>query len=217
MEKSLFPFDRLDTLKDREDDILDLTRPMDGSLTLYTEEGYSDPDFTISEWCSVHEKGFMVSKLVMGTQTGTHIDAPAHFLDGGAKMGSLLPRELMGRYFLIDIDSCNFDESIISSYSDEQFLLIKSCKSKAMLSRGFYEYLLSLDAGIWVVAGECGIINEEPFSFNRGLAMAGKFLVEDIDVSAAEKIISGGYIFAMPLKLMDTAGAPCRVVVLQGN
>lgn len=217
MDKILKLFYKLDELKNSNDGIIDLTRPIDSSLPVYSQPGYSDPPFKISPWCSIGETGFTVSHVTMGTQTGTHIDAPSHFIEGGAKMNSLLPRELMGRYFLIKMEEGSPGETIIGNYSGEQFLFIKSCKGKAMLSRGFYEYLLSLDAGIWVIAGECGIINEEAFSLNRGLALEGKFLIEDLDIIMAERVSSSGYIFAMPLKLVEAGGAPCRVAVIQGN
>ena len=210
-------FKELDELKNSKDGIVDLTRSMDISLPVYSEPGYRDPEFKISTWCSVNERGFMVSQVMMGTQTGTHIDAPAHFLEGGATMNNLNPGELIGRYFLIDMESSGFDESIISKYRREPFLFIKNCGGTAGLTRIFFERLLSLNARIWVTAGECGITGEDIFSFNRGLALMGKFLIEDLDTTAAEKISSGGYIFAMPLKLMDTGGAPCRVAVIQGK
>lgn len=208
--------DEFDRLKNLKDGIIDLTRPMDGSLQVYSMPDYTDPAFKINTWSTISERGFAVSQVIMGTQTGTHIDAPAHFLESGAKMSSLTANELMGRFFLIDTGDSGFDESIISKYNSEPFLFIKSCKEKAMLPRDFFERLLSLNARIWVVAGECGIAAEESFSFNRGLALAGKFLVEDLDPSMADKITSNGYIIAMPLKLMETGGAPCRVVVVRG-
>ena len=217
VDKTFSVFIELDKLKNSKDSIIDLTRSMDSSLEAYSEPGYSDPEFKISEWCSIHDRGFLVSQVMMGTQTGTHIDAPAHFLQGGSKMNSLRPEELMGRYFLIDMDSSSFDESVISDYSGESFLFIKSCRSGAMLSRNFFERLLSLNARIWVIAGECGIINEEKFSFNRGLALMGKFIVEDLEIAMAETITTDGYIFTMPLKLTGTSGAPCRVAVIQSH
>ncbi len=217
VDKTFSLFIDLDKLKNSKDSIIDLTRSMDSSLEVYSEPGYSDPEFKINDWCSIHDRGFLVSQVIMGTQTGTHIDAPAHFIEEGATMNSLIPGDLMGRYFLIDMDNSSFDESVISNYTGESFLFIKSCRSRAMLSRNFFERLLSLNAKVWVTAGECGIINEEEFSFNRGLAFMGKFLVEDLDMNMAAKISKGGYIFAMPLKLMDTGGAPCRVAVIQGK
>lgn len=217
MEREVNIFREFDDLKYCGNGIVDLTRSMDSSLATYSGTGYSDPEFKIKKWCTVNERGFSVSQVMMGTQTGTHIDAPVHFLEDGATMDTLRPDELMGRYFLIDIESSSFDESIISRYTGEPFLFIKSCRSGAAITREFFERLLSLNARVWITAGDFGIEGEEEFSFNRGLAFLGKFLVEDLDMAMAETITSDGYIFAMPLKLTGTSGAPCRVAVIQGG
>ena len=60
-------------------EIIDLTRKLDESLSIYSGGGYSDPPLQVEAWCTIAEQGFKVSRLSMGTQTGTHIDAPAHF------------------------------------------------------------------------------------------------------------------------------------------
>ncbi len=60
-------------------EIIDLTRKLDESLSIYSGGGYSDPPLLVESWCAIEEQGFKVSRLSMGTQTGTHIDAPAHF------------------------------------------------------------------------------------------------------------------------------------------
>ena len=59
-------------------EILDLTKSLDQNLSIYIEGAYSDPPLQIETWCTIHEQGYKVSRLSMGTQTGTHIDAPAH-------------------------------------------------------------------------------------------------------------------------------------------
>jgi kynurenine formamidase len=217
MNKAVNIFRELDNFKYRGNGIVDLTRSMDSTLAIYTGPGYSDPEFKINRWCTVGEKGFSVSQVMMGTQTGTHIDAPAHFMEGGATLDTLRPDELMGRYFLVDLESSSFDESIISSYTGESFLFVKSCRSRATITRDFFERLLSLNARVWVTAGEFGIEGEEDFSFNRSLALMGKFLVEDLEIAMAETITTDGYIFTMPLKLTGTSGAPCRVAVIQSG
>src|SRR5262245_50265566 len=46
---------------------------------------------------------FNVSRLTTGTQAGTHVDAPAHFVEGGATV-DLLPLEiLMGKARVLDV------------------------------------------------------------------------------------------------------------------
>ena len=59
--------------------VLDLSKPLDSAIEIYSDGSYRDPPFEVSEWCSVESQGYRVSAVRLGTQTGTHIDAPAHF------------------------------------------------------------------------------------------------------------------------------------------
>lgn len=201
-------------LQNRNDSFIDLTRPLDDSLEIYSSEGYSDPELEIKTWCSYMEKGFRVSRIMMGTQTGTHIDAPAHFIEGGAFVNNLQTSDLMGRYYYIDAATGRFDKDTVSGFRDEPFLFIRGGRGATELTEKFFMLLLDLSAKIWITAGEFTIKEKPGFYFNRKLAEKGKFLVEDIDMNAAETVTGNGYAFALPLKLMDTPGAPCRLIVL---
>src|SRR5262245_13029800 len=44
-----------------------------------------------------------VSRLIMGTHTGTHVDAPRHFFDDGAGTDTLDLELLIGRARVVDI------------------------------------------------------------------------------------------------------------------
>ena len=44
-----------------------------------------------------------VSKLVMGTHTGTHVDAPKHFFDDGAGVDALPLDLLLGRARVVEV------------------------------------------------------------------------------------------------------------------
>ncbi len=109
--------------------VIDLTKPVDGSLAIYRSGEYSDPPFRCSEWCSVEAQGYRVSRLELGTQTGTHIDAPAHFLPGGATLESLPVDRLMGAYFLVDLpDCCGADslQRLSAGYRQEPILFLRT-------------------------------------------------------------------------------------------
>ena len=65
---------------------IDLTRPMNAGMEIYSTGAYADPPFRAEPWCDLSEAGFAVWHLQMGTQTGTHIDAPSHFVQGAATL-----------------------------------------------------------------------------------------------------------------------------------
>lgn len=197
--------------------VLDLTRRMDAGLTIYADEGYSDPPFESADWCTVASHGFRVSALKLGTQTGTHIDAPAHFDAAGATLDALPVDRLLGRYFLVELGARSDARSIIDAcraFADEAILFVRTPRDPARLDRPGLDRLLALPPRVWVVDGAIEIAGP-PLEFHRLIAAAGIYLVEDLDRDAARAVRAGGEIVALPLALVGTSGAPCRVIVRQ--
>jgi len=59
--------------------IIDLTAPMfDGASTMPM-----DPKLSISRHCTLNTLGYNLSRVIMSTHQGTHLDAPKHFFDKG--------------------------------------------------------------------------------------------------------------------------------------
>ena len=196
---------------------LDLTKPLDENLTIYAEGDYADPPFECRDWAGIDRHGFRVSRLVLGTQTGTHMDAPAHFLDGGATLDALPVDRMMGRYVLLDLPAKASPEeldNLLMTYRDQTILFLRTPQEGvAFLSRPAMERLLALPPAVWVLAGEIEVSESEPLEFHRLLARAGKYLVEDLDPQTVLEVEPGGEIFLLPLRLTGTSGAPCRAVV----
>ncbi len=113
-------------------EIIDLTKALDENLYIYSDGTYSDPPLLIEDWCSVQSQGYKVSRVSLGTQCGTHIDAPSHFLEGGADLGALPVDAMMGKYFLLDPET----PSAISEYHGEPILFLKSSASIEIQKNG---------------------------------------------------------------------------------
>ncbi len=207
-------FTELEKLKNEKGRVIDLTKKIDSSLPVYSEPGYSDPALKIREWCTVEEKGFSVSEITFGTQTGTHIDAPSHFVHEGAGIGSLDSTDMFGRYFYIDLNRLNDPADVTSSYNNESVIFLNACSGKAVITDQFFAALLSLKAKLWVLAGECEVSGRENFYFHKKLLSSGRYLVEDLDLDSAKIINRNGFIIALPLRLTDVSGSPCRVLAV---
>jgi len=195
-------------------EIIDLTKPLDKNLYIYSDGTYSDPPLQIEDWCSVQGQGYKVSQLSMGTQCGTHIDAPSHFMEGGAGLGALPVEALIGKYFLLDLDEILRSGETRFDYRGEPILFLKS-SGGIEISEMVFNSLLELRCRVWVIVYDIQVSGRDIFYFNRALAETGKYLVENVEETAAMRVKSGGEIFALPLKLVSTSGAPCRVVVRQ--
>lgn len=69
--------------------VIDLSHPLVDGMPVYP----GDPLVGIEPATTVGEHGYNVLHLRMGSQSGTHVDAPYHFLDEGARIDEL-PLEL---------------------------------------------------------------------------------------------------------------------------
>jgi len=207
-------FIELEKLKNEKGRVIDLSKKIDSAIEIFSKENYSDPALKITTWCTVEEQGYRVSEIHMGTQTGTHIDAPSHFINGGANLESLSPSDMIGRYLYIDLNSSPDDRDITEIYNSEPAIFLSACKEKSIITDKFFDSLLSLGAKLWVLAGECEISGREEFYFYKKLLSSGKFLVEDLDIGSAGIIDRNGFIIALPLKLVGVSGSPCRVMVM---
>ena len=197
--------------------IIDLTRVLDEYLPVYADDQYQDPDYVTETWCTVETQGYWVSKLSLGTQTGTHIDAPAHFKAGGETLDTLPVQQLLGRYFLIDLNRIVPNRSIgdlLKDFSNEKILFLQS-SGEAEISAVQLEQLCSLTAKVWVLVGTVEVRDKRPLYFHRHIAERGVFLIEDLDSDAAQTVEPGGELIALPLRLSGLSGSPCRVLVLQ--
>ncbi|HLZ19740.1 MAG TPA: cyclase family protein, partial [Smithellaceae bacterium] len=109
--------------------IIDLTKPLDSTFIPFSSGEYTDPPLEISEWGAISNEGFRVSRLSMGTQTGTHIDAPAHFVEGGAMLETLSPDQLFGSFFLVDLPDRSSSTDVanrFAAYRQEQIIFLRT-------------------------------------------------------------------------------------------
>lgn len=197
-------------------DYIDLTLPLNERTEIYRDGSYQDPPFSCTSWSSLATDGFLVSQISMGTQSGTHIDAPSHFLAGAPTLDSLPVDQLIGNYFLLDLNDHPDTAEIqgrLKFYAGEQFLLLRiSGNTACTLSDKALLMMLALPNPVLVLAGEVRIDATEPLALYHHLAASGKFLVENLDRLAAESLPEQGELFIAPLRLTGTSGSPCRVI-----
>ena len=193
---------------------IDLTKRLNASLTIYKDDDYEDPPFETKPWAKIDQQGYNVDQILLGTQTGTHIDAPLHFHKEGVSIEAIEPNDLIGDYYLIDFDSPNFNElSSLVNYKKQKIIFLKSIDNVFIISSEFLESLISIRSKLWILAGDVEIQNKPPFYFNQEIAKAGIFLVEDLDKEACKNLPLKGKIIALPLNLEGVSGAPCRIIL----
>src|SRR5512134_2494705 len=80
--------------------LLDVTVPLRHGIPTFP----GNPEFALEPVKRIADGGSSnVSRLVMGTHTGTHVDAPRHFFDGAMSVDALPLDLLLGRARVIEI------------------------------------------------------------------------------------------------------------------
>lgn len=79
--------------------VVDLSHPVDDSTPVYP----GDPEPAFTPATTIAEHGYNVLHVRMGSQTGTHLDAPYHFLADGARVEDLDPALLCAPGVIVDV------------------------------------------------------------------------------------------------------------------
>lgn len=173
-----------------------------------------------------------VSRLDLGTHTGTHCDPPRHFLDGGRTVDQLDLAVLLGPALLLDltavrgaIGAADLDAAGVPPGVER--LLLKTANSRrwAAGSTTFDQDFVGVapDGARWLVEHRVRLVGIDALSIERfdttpdypvhhALLGAGIVVVEGLDFSRVE---AGRYTFLfLPLKIADGDGAPGRAVLV---
>ncbi|WP_165390713.1 cyclase family protein [Pseudoduganella lutea] len=195
-------------------DWIDLTRKLDQDLWIYQEDGYADPPLAIERWAERATEGFEVWRLALGTQTGTHIDAPCHFADGGATLDALPAGACVGTYRLVTAEDLA-DPDVRFDWTGESHVLLDA-RTPHPAATAAIDAMLALPPLMIVMVGNLNVAHADPLWFHRRVAGAGKFLAEDLLEAVLDDIgdlAPAGDIIALPLRLMGVSGSPARVLI----
>ena len=172
-----------------------------------------------------------VSLINFGLHSGTHVDAPAHFIEGGAKVGSLPIDSLLGGAEVIEVAPHIdvIDESFVATNCarGSQRVLFKTRNSVFWgdTERGFHEDYVYIDpdAAGWLVESGVKLVgidylsvekfNSDSFPTHLAFLSRGVVIVEGLDLRA---VPAGQYeLLCLPLKIAGGSGdgAPARVIL----
>lgn len=76
----------------------DLTHTIANTMPVYP--GTEQPVLTTA--CTIEEAGYRETLLHMYSHTGTHMDAPAHMIEGGTPLDAFPAEAFVGRGFVLD-------------------------------------------------------------------------------------------------------------------
>ena len=174
-----------------------------------------DPTVSLERVLSISEGALAnVSRLAFGVHTGTHVDAPVHFLDGAAGADALPLDVLVGPCVVVE----GLDVAAVPAGFDR--VLFKTANSRLWDLDEFSHDFVKLDGpaaralverGVRLVGIDYLSIGDE--EAHHVLLEAGVVGVEGLDLRGAEP---GEYrLVCAPLKLVGADGAPARVLLLR--
>ncbi len=171
-----------------------------------------------------------VTYLKMSAHTGTHVDAPYHFLPDGTAVHDLDIKKLMGRVFVLHLPDVPLITADVLRNAEipsrTRRLLFKTRNSNLWAhgrSNEFFEnyVALSADAAEYLVNRGVKVVGVDylsvaPYNATRAtheiLLRAGVVIIEGLNLSVVPE---GRYtMYCMPLKLLNADGAPARVVLV---
>lgn len=172
-----------------------------------------------------------VSNLSLGVHTGTHVDAPFHFLPEGSRVDTLPLELLMGKVQVVQIaeNVVEIDQDVISTLEIEQGIdriLFKTRNSKFWKTnpKEFQPNFVGIteNGAVALVDREIKLIGIDylsiaPYKKSRPthevLLKSGMIIIEGLDLGDVKPGIYT--LICLPLKLKDTDGAPARVILIE--
>lgn len=171
-----------------------------------------------------------VSELRLGTHTGTHVDPPFHFIDGGATAEALNLSVLMGPALVADLrgagDSITPKELDALAIPDGTERVLFRTPNSELWSETHVRFpdtytALTPEGARWCVGHGVRLVGTDFLSIERkgapghpthvALLEAGVVILEGLDLS---HVSPGAYELAvLPLKVLGGDGAPARAIL----
>ena len=210
-------------------------KPIDLTLTISKSipsfPGSPTPQFI--SWSNLKEDGYNLELLFLSSHTGTHLDAPFHFVKNGIKIDQIPLGRLMGKAILIKIkksknspitksDIIQFEKKNGSIPDKSSVFFFTDWQKNLKKDNYFTENPgLALSAATYLAQKKTNLVGidspsidlgkDESFSVHHVLSKNDILIVENL--ANLNKIKSKEFDFTiLPLKLKDATGSPVRAV-----
>jgi kynurenine formamidase len=215
-------------------DIVDLSHPLDDDTPVYP----GDPVARFTPATTIDEQGYNVLHVRMGSQTGTHVDAPFHFLADGARIDELPLELFLGPAVVADVRGKPPHGSItwsdLAPVADRlapgRMLLLHTGWDAHWGTDAYFDHpFLDGDAAARVIAAGVRTIGLDALSLDETVLdgqPAGGFVAHDVVLGAGGVIVENlrnldairsrdPVVSVLPLRLVGADGAPVRAVAFE--
>jgi arylformamidase len=172
---------------------------------------------------------YNMTRLSMSVHTGTHVDAPHHFLNDGRTVDGLSLDVLVGPAYVLhlpdEIAVVTADVLAAAGIPPGVSRLLLRTRNSRLWAQGVREFqtdfvAVAADGAEWLAARGIRLVGMDYLSVapydnsvptHRILLQAGVILLEGLDLSAVPQ---GDYLlYCLPLNLLGSDGAPARAIL----
>jgi arylformamidase len=204
--------------------IVDLTMTLEEGMVTYP----GHPHVEITQLARFGYEGKETRKITLGTHTGTHIDAPRHYIEGGKTVDDIPPEVLCGPARLLNFAEWP-DKAISASMLAQaahggsvERVLLRFDGEKRLGNMDYYNWqpFLTKNAVEWLLDKGCKLVgmdtpmpdspdHKDTMPIHKILLGAGVVLVEYM-VNLKSIQAETFQLIVAPLKIKDGDGAPAR-------
>jgi arylformamidase len=182
----------------------------------------TDPRVEIKPFKKIPQNSSNVSRIVLGSHTGTHVDTKLHIQNGGWSMSKIPLDSFYGKCKVLDLTHC---EKNLAAMDLERFdvkkgdIILLKTKNSLNIAKKFGKDCICLaeDAADYLVERKIKTVGIDCLSIgnkevHKKIINSGTIIFESLDLS---KVKQGEYIFVgLPLKI-DCDGAPARAILIE--
>ena len=186
--------------------IIDLSMELSENILVYP----GDPKVEIKAWSTIEKDGYYMNTLFMGEHTGTHVDAPAHFIEGGKTIDEMPLDKFIGEGAVIDVSKLDRDILPEDITEKAEIVLFYTNGAEVYLSEESAKHLVNL--GVKALGIDKPSIDRD-FRAHRVL-LANEVVIFENLVNL-EKLIGKEFTFiGVPLKIKNGSGSPVRAFAI---
>jgi arylformamidase len=203
--------------------IIDISLPISCVMPIWP----GDPRPQLTPVTSLEAEGFQVSQLVLGTHTGTHLDAPRHFIPGGRTIDQVDLDALVGVCRVVEVINTEgpisrADLQRVELHPGER-LLLKTRNSQQPAGPTFTPHFVALDPSAADYVCEQGVRlvgidgpsidawDASDFPSHKRLLGADILILENLVLRHVVPELYG--LIAVPLNLIGADGCPIRALL----
>lgn len=208
--------------------IIDLSHPISHAMPVFP----GDPEVLFEQIHTAEETGYNVTRICIGTHSGTHIDVPRHCLDDERGTDSVPLDALVGWAEILDLTDIPASAEITAAdlhafanrIKEGSRVLIKTGWSSRFGRDEFFTDFpgVTKDAALWLTARKVKLLGiEQPsvhakhhLEVHKILLSADMVLIESL-ANLCKVTQNRVYLIALPLKLTGLDGSPTRVIAVE--